>query len=256
MLLGDGRIRKDKLSGSFDTPNKSIAEGLQIILNLSGYRSILRKYKNRNQTDMFSVTYCKKEHVNLDFRNRKNGISNLQRVKHDPLEYSCFTVPSGILITRYNGYISYMGNCMNGPIQGTAADVLKLEFIRLGDNIFTVYPEIKFICTIHDEINFSVPRRLVNKVIPMMVRCMTVKMPDWVVTLDCSLSCGPTLGEQYPFKYNFETKEFIPDWEEDKRKESHQEENKQELEEVEYNEEEDIKEENQIEEIDSKMFDF
>jgi DNA polymerase I-like protein with 3'-5' exonuclease and polymerase domains len=150
----------------------------------------------------------------------------------------------------------------NGPIQGTAADVLKLEFIRLWDNIFTQFPEIKFICTIHDEINFSVPRKLANKVIPMMIRCMTVKMPDWIVTLDCSLSAGPTLGEQYPFKYNFETKEFIPDWEEDKRKESNKEEEKQEIEnpEVEDIEYEEINEgsdsDNSIEEIDSKMFDF
>lgn len=102
----------------------------------------------------------------------------------------------------------------NSPIQGCAAEVLKLEFVRLWDNVFTKYKEIKFHSTIHDEINFSVPRRLADEVIPIMIKCMTVKMEDWLVPLDCSLSVGYTMGTLIPFKYNFETKEFIPDWEE------------------------------------------
>lgn len=143
----------------------------------------------------------------------------------------------------------------NSPIQSTAADVLKLEFIRLWDNIFTEYPEIKFVCTIHDEINYSVPRSLAKEVIPKMIRCMTVKMPRDLVELTCSLSAGHALGDQFPFKYNFETKEFEPDWEEDvgKKKEIYQEENK--IEESFDEETEDIIEDS-IEDIDSKMFDF
>ena len=82
-------------------------------------------------------------------------------------------------------------------------------------------------------------------------------MPDWIVTLDCSLSAGPTLGEQYPFKYNFDKKEFIPDWEEDKRKESNKEEEKQEIEDsTELEDSTEIESEEEVEEIDSKMFDF
>ena len=111
----------------------------------------------------------------------------------------------------------------NNPIQGTAADVLKLEFIRLWQNIFKKYPEIRFVCTIHDEINFSVPRHLADEVIPILVKCMTVKMSGWLVELSCSLSAGPSLGSQYAMKYNFETKEFEPDWEEYVPKEEHQE---------------------------------
>lgn len=138
----------------------------------------------------------------------------------------------------------------NSPIQGTAADVLKLEFVRLWDYLFTQFPEIKYICTIHDEINFSVPRRLVRKVIPIIIRCMTVQLHNWLVPLDCSLSCGSTLGDQIPFKYNFDTKEFIPDWEEDIRKEKS--EHIDDIEEV----NEDVVKDDLIEEIDSKMFDL
>jgi DNA polymerase-1 len=153
--------------------------------------------------------------------------------------------------------------CMNGPIQGTAADVLKLELVRLWDNIFTVYPEIKFICTIHDEINYSVPRRLASEVIPKLVRCQTVQMKDWLVPLDCSLSVGNSLGSIYPFKYNFETKEFVPEWEEDvgKKKDEPKQEDSEISESLPV---EDIDEENEgnesndfpVEEIDPKMFDF
>lgn len=150
--------------------------------------------------------------------------------------------------------------CMNGPIQGTAADVLKLELVRLWDNIFTVYPEIKFICTIHDEINYSVPRRLASEVIPKLVRCQTVQMKDWLVPLDCSLSVGNSLGSIYPFKYNFETKEFVPEWEEDvgKKKDEPKQEDSEISESLPV---EDIDEGNEsndfpVEEIDPKMFDF
>lgn len=141
--------------------------------------------------------------------------------------------------------------CMNGIIQGTAADVLKLELVRLWDYAFTQYPEIKWICTIHDEINFSVPRDLAHKIIPLLVRCMTVKMSNWLIPLDCGLSVGSDLGSIIPFKYNFETKEFEPDWEEDTRKDKS--ENKEDLSE---NSSDIPQEDTSIEEIDSKMFDL
>ena len=102
----------------------------------------------------------------------------------------------------------------NSPIQSCAAEVLKLEFVRLWDNVFTKYPDVKFHSTIHDEINFSVPRRIASEVIPIMIKCMTVKMENWLVPLNCSLSVGYTMGTLVPFKYDFEKKEFIPDWEE------------------------------------------
>ena len=160
----------------------------------------------------------------------------------------------------------------NNPIQATAADVLKIEFIKLWQNVFTKYPDIHFVCTIHDEINFSVPRRLAYEVIPILIKCMTVKMKDWLVTLTCSLSAGPALGDQYAMKYNFETKEFEPDWEDDTRKESDkkseednhiefQDDQKDDLfednlDDEENNNREDNKESSIVEEIDSKMFDF
>ena len=136
----------------------------------------------------------------------------------------------------------------NNPIQSTSADVLKIELIRLWDNLFTKYPQVKFICTIHDEVNYSVPRSLAAEVIPIIIKCMTVKMPNWIVPLDCSLSVGSTLGGLIPFKYDFATKTFTPEWEEYKAKTVVVEEPKEVL--------EVSSTKDDIEEIDSLMFDL
>ena len=103
----------------------------------------------------------------------------------------------------------------NSVVQGTAADVLKLIFCRLWVNVFKPYPDVTFMSTIHDEVNFSMPKRLAREVIPICMECMTIRRDDWPVTLECSLSIGrDSLGDLIPFTYNKETKEFIPEWEE------------------------------------------
>jgi hypothetical protein len=103
----------------------------------------------------------------------------------------------------------------NTVVQGTAADVLKLIFCRLWANVFKPYPDVTFMSTIHDEVNFSMPKRLAREVIPICMECMTIRRDDWPVTLECSLSIGrDSLGDLIPFTYNKETKEFIPEWEE------------------------------------------
>ena len=103
----------------------------------------------------------------------------------------------------------------NSVVQGTAADVLKLIFCRLWVNVFKPYPDVTFMSTIHDEVNFSMPKRLAREVIPICMECMTIRRDDWPVTLECSLSIGrDSLGDLIPFTYNKETKEFTPEWEE------------------------------------------
>lgn len=103
----------------------------------------------------------------------------------------------------------------NSVVQGTAADVLKLIFCRLWANVFKPYPDVTFMSTIHDEVNFSMPKKLAREVIPICMECMTIRRDDWPVTLECSLSIGrDSLGDLIPFAYNKETKEFTPEWEE------------------------------------------
>lgn len=113
--------------------------------------------------------------------------------------------------------------CKNTVIQGCAGDALKLMVIRLWKDLFTKYPEVKWLGTIHDEVNYIVPKRLLNEVVPIIMECQRIKLPDWPVSLDPDLSIGHSFGELIPFEYNFDTKEFKPAVEEIKPEETSKE---------------------------------
>lgn len=94
--------------------------------------------------------------------------------------------------------------CKNTVIQGCAGDMLKLMIIRLWKDLFTKYPDVKWIGTIHDEINYSCPRRLLKEVVPIIMECQRIKLPGWDVILEPDLSCGKSFGELIPFNLDFD----------------------------------------------------
>jgi len=101
----------------------------------------------------------------------------------------------------------------NTAVQGTAADVLKIIFCRLWEKVFKPYPQVKFMSTIHDEVNFSIPIELAREVIPVCIKCMTIEREDWPVPLKCSLSISRTdLGSLVPFTYDADTDTYEPEW--------------------------------------------
>ena len=100
--------------------------------------------------------------------------------------------------------------CKNTVIQGCAGDALKLMIIRLWKDLFTKYPDVKWIGTIHDEINYLVPKRLLKEVVPIIMNSQRIQLPDWPVSLDPDLSIGKSFGELIPFDYDFNTGEFKP----------------------------------------------
>lgn len=101
----------------------------------------------------------------------------------------------------------------NTSVQGTAADVLKIIFCRLWEKVFKPYPQVKFMSTIHDEVNFSIPIELAREVIPVCIKCMTIEREDWPVPLKCSLSLSRTdLGSLIPFTYDAATDTYEPEW--------------------------------------------
>ena len=110
--------------------------------------------------------------------------------------------------------------CMNTVVQGCAGDALKLMLTRLWNELFVPYYDkgVRWIGTIHDEINYLVPKSLLNEVAPIIMRCQTIKLPDWPVTLEPDFSCGNSFGELIPFDivYNEDgtVKEFVPQMEE------------------------------------------
>lgn len=102
--------------------------------------------------------------------------------------------------------------CMNTQIQGCAGDALKLMVVRLWKELFIPYRDkgVRWIGTIHDEINYLVPKSLLDEVIPIIMECQTIKLPDWPVPLLPDLSIGKSFGELIPFEYDFDTHKYKP----------------------------------------------
>lgn len=60
-----------------------------------------------------------------------------------------------------------------------------------------------------------------DEVIPIIMECQTIKLPDWKVPLLPDLSIGLSFGSLIPFEYDFETHKYKPAIEEIKEKDLH-----------------------------------
>lgn len=66
---------------------------------------------------------------------------------------------------------------MNSPIQGTAADLLKLAMIRVHGALHDGGFQTKMLLTVHDEIVFDMRREEQDAVIPLIRQCMSEALP-------------------------------------------------------------------------------
>lgn len=110
--------------------------------------------------------------------------------------------------------------CKNTQIQGCAGDILKLMLVRMWKDLFIPYRDkgVRWLGTIHDEINVICPKSILPEVAGIIMRCQTVKLPDWPVTIEPDFSCGKSFGELIPFNLTYNedgsVKEFVPQMEE------------------------------------------
>lgn len=93
------------------------------------------------------------------------------------------------------GQKSFVERCaLNTPIQGTAADILKLAITR----IFAGLPErewLKPILQIHDELTFIIPEDRLKEAVAFIRACMEEKpFPEFDLPLIAEASAGPTFG--------------------------------------------------------------
>ena len=210
-VVGQKMIEHPKELFTFRTHDKKLADDIQRLCTMCGFFTRLMSNKDANGKNAFTMHI---QRMNLriigNYKRDEYRQRPVHKVTHEEMEYSCFEVPSHILVTRYRGFVSYH---MNTTVQGTAADVLKLIFCRLWKKVFKPYPQVKFMSTIHDEVNFSIPIELAREVIPICMECMTINRSDWPVTLKCSLSVSRTdLGSLVPFTYDFEHDTYEPEW--------------------------------------------
>lgn len=82
-------------------------------------------------------------------------------------------------------------NAINSPIQGTAADMIKLAMIKIHDEFKKHAFKSKMILQVHDELVFDVLNEEIEKVKPVILHCMqhALSLPNNVPT-DAELGSG------------------------------------------------------------------
>jgi DNA polymerase-1 len=80
-------------------------------------------------------------------------------------------------------------DAINTPVQGTAADMIKLAMVRVSRALKAEGLKAKMVLQIHDELLFDVPRDEVEKVKEIAVREMTGAM-KLSVPLEVSVGVG------------------------------------------------------------------
>jgi DNA polymerase-1 len=72
---------------------------------------------------------------------------------------------------------------MNTPIQGTAADMIKVAMIRIDRALIEGDFKTKMIMQVHDELVFDAPKDEVDRVIPIIEQLMREAIPDLTVPI-------------------------------------------------------------------------
>ena len=77
-------------------------------------------------------------------------------------------------------------NAINAPIQGSAADIIKVAMIRIHQRFLKEGIQAKMILQVHDELNFSVPLNEKEKVEKIVIEEMERAYPMQVpLKADC-----------------------------------------------------------------------
>ena len=97
----------------------------------------------------------------------------------------------------------------NTIIQGSGGDILKMSFLNIY-NLFYANPEtrninrkyIKFINTVHDEINYNVDKKHIRALVPKILSCMRMWFPDWQFPMKVGLAISSRWGTNIDFEYD------------------------------------------------------
>ena len=82
-------------------------------------------------------------------------------------------------------------NAINSPIQGTAADMIKLAMIQLNQKFKTENLKSKMLLQVHDELVFDVHQSEIDLVKPIIKECMQNALPlPNGVPADCEMGTG------------------------------------------------------------------
>jgi DNA polymerase-1 len=88
---------------------------------------------------------------------------------------------------------------INMPIQGTAADIIKLAMIEIHDRLAEQFPEAKMVLQVHDELVFDVPRSHLAEV-AALVRDTMEHALDIGVPLEVEVKAGQDWYDMLPLE--------------------------------------------------------
>ena len=83
-------------------------------------------------------------------------------------------------------------NAINAPLQGSAADLIKIAMIRLDEAIRQRGLRSRMILQVHDELNFNVPFSELEEMTELVRTTMESIYPSLLVPLEVSIGHGPT----------------------------------------------------------------
>jgi DNA polymerase-1 len=81
-------------------------------------------------------------------------------------------------------------NAINTPIQGTAADMIKIAMIHIQNSLKQAKLQTKMILQVHDELLFDVPKNEVETVKPLIEQGMKNALPDLRVRIEVGIGVG------------------------------------------------------------------
>lgn len=99
-------------------------------------------------------------------------------------------------------------SCTNTVIQGSGADCLKMGFMNVYQKFFlpeyreTNRKYVRFLNTVHDEINYAVRKDYIREIVPNIIECMRLWQDDWAFPMQVGLDIGTRWGQTVAFNYD------------------------------------------------------
>ena len=89
---------------------------------------------------------------------------------------------------------------INAPIQGTAADIIKIAMIEIHRNILAKKLNAKMLLQVHDELIFEIEEKYIEESSALITKIMEnnhLQYKDFIVPLTVDYGVGNTWGESH-----------------------------------------------------------
>lgn len=207
-IFGVGNVNKDRRKlakqTNFSVLYGATARRIQTLMKgtLEEAEEFLKNYKSSLPT-LFKWI-AQKEHEGESGGTNRNYPGTIYSYFGRPRRVKYYFNSNNDMKTRSFG----LRTCVNSVIQSTGADVLKYSLIKLYKALYRdknkdeVRKHIKFINTVHDEINFNIRKEDLNIYVPIVISCMILQEPTWEFPLIVGFDIGTRWGNCIEFDYD------------------------------------------------------